>query len=101
MDRQTTWDWAKDDIHREHGTPSFIQKFPMLRLRPGPHAWYVTLRKDGNLLRLPELNIAARSSPHAREQWSGALSVPSKLSIDVREDLSEPVLPILSGNAAE
>jgi lipopolysaccharide transport system ATP-binding protein len=85
MDRQLIWAWSKDDICFEPGFHTIIYVFPMLPLRPGAYSWQVSLWEDGELLDLwdclPELNIAAESLQHPRDEWNGILNLQCECSI--------------------
>ncbi len=84
-ERQLTWGWAVDDIILQSGVHEFCYEFPMLPIRAGAYSWALSLYDHGELIDawecLPEMVVAIENYQHRRDEWNGALNIPSKFSV--------------------
>ena len=84
-DRQLIWGWAAYNFQLCSGLQEFQYSFPMLPLRPGPYYWLVSLYEDEEEVDawdcLPEMVVATQTYQHPRDEWAGALNIPSEFRI--------------------
>jgi lipopolysaccharide transport system ATP-binding protein len=85
QDRQLMWGTSAEDLELRPGLYEFAYEFPMLPLKPGPYSWLVSLWDDEGQVDLweavPNMVVATVSHQHPRDEWSGVLNLPSKLTI--------------------
>ena len=79
------WGTAAYNLQFEPGVHTLAYEFPSLPLRPGPYNWLVSLFDDNKELDMweavPQLLVATDNQQHPRDEWTGLLNTPSKLSV--------------------
>jgi len=88
--RQVVWGQASYGLKIEPGLQELRYEFPMLPLRPAGYTWMVSLWDDEELMDMcelePDLMVTMESYQHPRDEWSGVLNIPSKFSIQAKQD---------------
>jgi len=84
-DGRRIWGWAIDGLQIPTGRFTFVYRFPMFPLRPGPYSWFVTLFDPTGLLDkwhvVPELLVATDDYQHRMDEWAGILNLPSSFEL--------------------
>ena len=85
LDHQLLWGTAIDNLELATAEHEFVYAFPGLPLRPGSYTWRVSLYDEEDLVDawdcLPEMIVATEPVTHQRDEWSGLLNIPAKLSV--------------------
>jgi len=85
VDNQLIWAWAARDLVLAPGLHELFYRFPMLPLRPGPYSWQVSIYSEEQLIDswecLPKMTVATENYQHARDEWNGALNIPSEFDV--------------------
>jgi hypothetical protein len=84
-DGQLIWANAKDSFRLHPGIHEFCYAFSYLPLRPGSYSWRVSLYDSEELVdaweSLPRMIVATENYQHPRDEWNGALNIPSQFEI--------------------
>ncbi|HET8925303.1 MAG TPA: polysaccharide ABC transporter ATP-binding protein [Candidatus Acidoferrum sp.] len=84
-DRNVVWGTAAYNLEFEPGMHTLAYSFPCLPLRPGPYSWLVSLFDDDEELDMwdavPGMLVATENHQHPRDEWAGALNIPSEFSV--------------------
>jgi lipopolysaccharide transport system ATP-binding protein len=84
-DRNLVWGTASYSLDFPQGSHTLVYHFPYLPLRPGRYSWLVSLFDDSGELDMwdavPEMLVATKDHQHARDEWAGALNIPSEFSV--------------------
>jgi hypothetical protein len=103
QDRQLMWGTSAEDLELLPGLYEFAYEFPMLPLKPGPYSWLLSLWDDEERVDLweavPNMVVATISHQHPRDEWTGVLNLPSKLTIreSARDSLETRRIPGVGG----
>lgn len=88
LDSRLMWAVSTDDVSLDSGIHDLTYTFPFLPLSPKTYSWQLSLWDDtGNIdlwEALPQLIVAVPNYQHARDEWNGALNVPSSLRITTK-----------------
>jgi homopolymeric O-antigen transport system ATP-binding protein len=88
LDSRLMWAASTDDLSLEPGIHDLIYTFPFLPLCPKTYSWQLSLWDDtGNVdlwEALPPFIVAVPNYQHAKDEWNGALNVPSSLRITAK-----------------
>jgi lipopolysaccharide transport system ATP-binding protein len=89
-DQQLIWGTASYGMDLRPGIQHFVYSFPSLPLRPGPYNWQVSLFDDSGELDMwsavPDMVVVTENYQHPRDEWTGILNVPGKLSIEMEPE---------------
>ena len=88
LDSHLMWAANTDDLSLEPGIHDLTYTFPFLPLCPKTYSWQLSLWDDtGNVdlwEALPPFIVAVPNYQHAKDEWNGALNVPSSLRITAK-----------------
>jgi lipopolysaccharide transport system ATP-binding protein len=88
LDSRLMWAASTDDISLEPGIHDLTYTFPFLPLCPKTYSWQLSLWDDtGNVdlwEALPPFIVAVPNYQHAKDEWNGALNVPSSVRITAK-----------------
>ena len=82
---QLMWAREANNLFLDVGVHELHYTFPMLPLRPGAYAWYVSLYDSGSLADVwygvPEMIVAVPSYQHSVDHWNGFLNLPCQFHV--------------------
>jgi lipopolysaccharide transport system ATP-binding protein len=88
LDSRLMWAASSDDLSLEPGIHDLTYTFPFLPLCPKTYSWQLSLWDDtGNVdlwEALPQFIVAVPNYQHPKDDWNGALNVPSSLRITAK-----------------